>query len=97
MDPSKQEGMIANLLLADIISTQWNACNKVSSLDNLDILQKEANLDFWSVQGAFQRNQQQKLRILHWEKEREKTGIAKVVKCCHQVTWAQKCMTKKRE
>ena len=30
-------------------------------------------------------------------KGREKTQMAKVVKCCHQVTWAQKSMTKKIE
>ena len=31
------------------------------------------------------------------KKGREKTPMAKVVKCCHQVTWAQKKVTKKRE
>ena len=36
----------------------------VSSLENLVILQKEAISDLWSVQGALQRNQRQKLGIL---------------------------------
>ena len=29
-------------------------------------------------------------------KRREKICMANVVKCCHQVTWVQKTMTKKR-
>ena len=29
------------------------------------------------------------------KKRIEKTQMAKVVKCCHQVTWAQKSATKK--
>ena len=48
------------------------ACNNVSSLDNLIILQKEAISDLWSVQGTFQRNQRQKLGILRWERKGEK-------------------------
>ena len=31
------------------------------------------------------------------KKGREKTQMAEVINCCHQVTWAQKTMTKKRE
>ena len=53
--------------------------------------------DLWSVQGVFQRNQQQKLGILHWERKGEKTQMVKVAKSCHQVTWAQKSVIKKRE
>ena len=36
----------------------------VFSLENLVILQKEVISDLWSVHGAFQRNQLQKLGIL---------------------------------
>ena len=31
------------------------------------------------------------------KKGREKTRMAKVIKRCHKVTWAQKSVTKKRE
>ena len=31
------------------------------------------------------------------KKKREKTGMVKVAKSCHQVTWTQKSMIKKRE
>ena len=31
------------------------------------------------------------------KKGREKTRMTKEAKCCHQVTWAQKSMAKKRE
>ena len=54
-----------------ISSKCFCACNKVSSLDNLVILQKEAILDLWSVQGGFQRNQRQKLGILRRERKGE--------------------------
>ena len=67
---SKLEGMIANLHLNNwqvsyqhngnykvVSSKYFHAYNKVSSLDNFSILQKEAILDLWSVQGFFQRNQ----------------------------------------
>ena len=43
---------------------QVNIFMPVFSLENLVILQKEVISDLWSVQGAFQRNQRQKLRIL---------------------------------
>ena len=64
-------------------------CSKVFSLDNLVIFQKEAILDLWSVQGAFQRNQRQKNGdIALTKKAREKTRMAKR---------AQRSVTKKRE
>ena len=47
-----------------ILSKYLYACNKVFSLNNLVILQKEAISDLLSTLGAFQRkNQQQKLGI----------------------------------
>ena len=56
-----------------VISNKYlYACNKVSSLDNLIILQKETILDLWKVQEAFQRNQWQKLGILRRERKGEK-------------------------
>ena len=69
-----------------VISSKYlYTCKKVSSLDNFIILQNQAILDLWSDQGFFQRNQLQKLVVLHWERKGEKK---------HQVTWAQKYMTK---
>ena len=61
-------------------------------------LKKEALSQLWSVQGAFQRNQQQNWGF-YFEKERERKNMNgyKVANSCHHVTWAQKKMTKKRE
>ena len=81
MNTSKQEGVIANLLLASIIHNgnyyvilhkYFYACNKGSLLDNFVILQIETLLDLWSAQGTFQRNLLQKLGSLCIEKERER-------------------------
>ena len=96
---SKWEGMIGNLLLASIISTKLKLlngiingnpyiCSKVSSLDDLVILQKEVVSDLWSIQGAFIGD------FVLRKKGKEKKWMAKVVKCYHQVTWAQKSITK---
>ena len=50
-----------------------NICMPVTKLlDNLVILQNEVISDLWSVQGASQRNQWQKLWILCWERKGEK-------------------------
>ena len=44
----------------------------LASLLNLLILQKEALLDLWSIQGVVRRNQRQKLEIFRQEKKGEK-------------------------
>ena len=55
------------------------ACIKLSLTDNFAILQKEALLDLWSIQGVIQINQRQKLLILGWKKKaHKKTQMVKV-------------------
>lgn len=68
---------------------------KLALTENFVILQREALLDFWSIQGVTERNQQQKLGILTWENKREKKmWMVKVTKFC-QVTWMQKAWQKR--
>ena len=50
---------------------------------------------FGQFRGLFQENNCQNWEFCV-EKEREKTRMVKVAKSCHQVTWAQKSMTKKK-
>ena len=47
-------------------------CNKVSSLDNLVVFQKEAISDLWSDLGAFLKKSMTKLGILRLERKGEK-------------------------
>ena len=51
------------------------ACIKLSLTDNFAILQKEALLDLWSIQGVIQRNQRQKLLILGWKKKAQMVKV----------------------
>ena len=37
-------------------------------IENFVILQTEACLDFWYIQGVIERNQSQKLGVSHWER-----------------------------
>ena len=52
-------------------------------------------LDLWSVQGFFQRNQQQKLGILDSERKGEKKQ--EWLRQQNLVTWAQESVTNERE
>ena len=93
IEESKREGMVAIYYQQVSISTLY-ACIKVSLIESFVIIQKEALLDLWSIQGVIQRHQR------NWgfdveKKGGEETWMVKVAKSCHQVTWKQKREKKK--
>ena len=79
-----------------ILSKYLYACNKVFSLNNLVCKRRPFQI-FCQRWGLFK----EKTNGKSWEfvlskKGEEKTPMAKVVKSCPQVTWAQKSVTRKR-
>ena len=103
LNASKQKGLIASLLLASIISTQWKLLIYFEEIF-LCLEQSFLASQFYyfvkglfgslisSGQGTFQIGD-----FVLRKKGRKKTQTVKVAKSCHQVTWAQKNVTKKRE
>ena len=77
-----------NTMQIIISSKKFCACIRLFLIGNLVILQKENLFSIWLISG-YLKKLTHKLRILHLEKkgERERNGF-KVVKSCHQVTYA---------
>ena len=70
---------------------------KCSCLTICLFCQKRPFRIFDQFRGLFKTTNSKNWGFCFEKKGREKTQMAKVVKSCHQVTWQQKSVTKKRE